>query len=301
MSTRRTGFAIYAIPLILGLGLAATAQAQHTPDPYNIVGEYNRQYEPFMYANASDLPGTLPGQDRFDSRSGLRNANRYQSFLEDEEDSEILGRSGMTGRNSGPGIPYYRANRQYDHTFQREYRPNSLADRSYYSNQQQLNEKYFEAIKESDPRKRTQLLREYNAENLRTARGLSPNRNAPDRDRMGANAGALNGAEDEEQPRSEARSRSTGLATPPTTRGRVPATTRGLPSAAHTAPRAGGLTAPPPPGSARGGATAPPRSRSASSATDVLERSELLDRASRAVAPVAPRSTSSSVAPPPPR
>ena len=61
----------------------ATAWAQgHTPDPYNIVGEYNNQYEPYMYADYPTTPGMQPNQARLEGRSGTRNANSFQSFLD---------------------------------------------------------------------------------------------------------------------------------------------------------------------------------------------------------------------------
>ena len=75
----------------------------------------------------------LPNQDRMEgeSRAGNRGANRYRIALEDEEEEESEMSGPAMPRNSGPGIPYYRANRQFDREFKREYRPNSVADRSY--------------------------------------------------------------------------------------------------------------------------------------------------------------------------
>ncbi len=170
----------------LGLALAVggPAAAQHTPDPYNIVGEYNRQYEPYMYAVTPNNDGAMANQ----ARSGTRSANRFQSYLDGEgDDMEDAGRLAAP-RLSGPGVPYYRANRRFDHQFQREYQPNRDADssfyrkRSYYDDQQQRNDKYFQALHEPDSKKRSQLLREYNLENLRAARTLSSGRTAKDRE-----------------------------------------------------------------------------------------------------------------------
>ena len=184
MITHRPVLAAWAVSLGFSLGLGGTAWAQgHTPDPYNIVGEYNRQYEPYMYATVPNEPGVLPNQERLDARSGIRNANRFQSFLEsDGEDVDDLGRF-TPSRLAGPGVPYYRANRKFDREFQRNYRPNKDADQSFYKSQQQRNEKYFQALAEPDARKRARLLREYNLENLRAARTLSGNRTMSERDR----------------------------------------------------------------------------------------------------------------------
>ena len=88
-------------------------------------------------------------------------------------------------RQSGPGTPYYRAYRRFDQEFHRTYRPNEAADRSYYDDQEKRNDKYFQALREPDPRKRSQLLREYNLDNMRAARDLSSQarttREPPDR------------------------------------------------------------------------------------------------------------------------
>ena len=67
-----------------GLGLGGSVSGQHTPDPYNIVGEYNSQYEPYMYATYPTVAGTQPNQGRLEGRPGLRNSNTLQSFLDDE-------------------------------------------------------------------------------------------------------------------------------------------------------------------------------------------------------------------------
>jgi hypothetical protein len=164
-STRHAAILGLAVGLALGFGLLCGGQARaqgHTPDPYNIVGEYNRQYEPFMYATYPNTPGSQPNQDRLETRSGVRNANQFQNFLESpDEEGEDLSRP-TAPRQAGPGVPYYRANRQFDQEFQRNYRPNKIADQSFYAGQQQRNDKYFQALRETDPKKRVQLLREYN-------------------------------------------------------------------------------------------------------------------------------------------
>lgn len=300
MITHRPVLAAWAVSLGFSLGLARTAWAQgHTPDPYNIVGEYNRQYEPYMYASVPNEVGVLPNQERLDARSGIRNANRFQSFLEsDGEDLEDLGRF-TPARQAGPGVPYYRANRKFDREFQRNYRPNKAADQSFYESQQQRNDKYFQALREPDVRKRARLLREYNMENLRAARTMSGNRNMSERDRdrelnrdrFGPGGMPLN-EDDEETPSSDLRQ-------PPTRSSTAPAAPEGRANTlkpgsrtlpARPTPRTGGSIAPPPPTSGARSRLAPPAlPRTGSSATaDLLERSDLMERASRAVEPTVP-------------
>lgn len=286
MITLRPALAVFAVATVLVVASTRTARAQgHTPDPYNIVGEYNRQYEPYMYATVPNMPGILPNQNRLTPRSGLRSANQFQSAMDGDEDEGGLVDRGLSSRSSGPGVPYYRANRQFDKEFQRNYRPNDIADRAFYANQQQRNEKYFQALRETDTRKRAQLLREYNLENLRNARSMSANRNLSDRernremsrDKFGPGGLPLN-ADDEPSTR-DARRPSAGSAAGVTAP--APSTVRGAP---RPLPRNRSLGAPPAPSTLRGRTPAPvaPRRAGASTARD---RTELLDRARTAVTP----------------
>jgi len=304
---------------VLVIGLATDSRAQHTPDPYNIVGEYNNQYEPYMYATYPTAPGTQPNQGRFEGRSGTRNANSFQSFLNtDPEEPSDVGRPSMP-RQSGPGTPYYRAYRRFDQEFGRTYRPNESADRTYYNDQEKRNDKYFQAQREPDPRKRSQLLRDYSLDNMRAARDLSSGRGTPERDREApprdrftpGGASLYSDAPDTEDNR----------APKPNT----PTTGRPLGSAPPSSSRAPGPSLAPPPRRAAGPSTAPPASSrretgltpqpggpsrsgnsasrasasgsssrsgsgAASNAAELLNRSELLDRATRSTSPVLPRS-----------
>jgi len=155
-----------------------------TPDPYNIVGEYNGQYAPYMYA-VEPAPGNVyPNSNRMRDSSTGRGTNGFQSFvdsLDGAEPEEVM--PGSSLRRPGIGTPYYRAYRKFDQDYGRLYRPNETADRSYVNNQSQLNTKYFDAMKEPNPRKRAQLLREYNMENLRTSRSFSSLRSSSVRDK----------------------------------------------------------------------------------------------------------------------
>jgi len=266
----------------------------HTPDPYNIVGEYNRQYEPYMGATFPTEEGTLPNQARLEERSSYRTANQFQNYVESLDGAEDEGFRTVSPRLSGPGTPYYRANRRFDEAYQRTYRPNTEADRRYYTEQDRRNSKYFRAMNETDPRKRAQLLREYNLDNLRAARSLSRGRTALDqdaeRDRLTPGGGS-SALDDDATPPPARRSPVLPSPSSPTGRSRSSAPPPpGVPGISPASPLSSVGSA-----TRNGRATVDPLRRNRS-ASDVLERSELIDRANRRTAPVPPRST----APPPP-
>lgn len=176
--------AVSVLGLACVLSTTRESLAQHTPDPFNIVGEYNRQYEPFMYASEPNSEGFFPNQGRLNDRAAYRTANRYQSYLAETESgigSDFDPRS--SGRARGAGSPFFRARARVDQSFDRTYRPNEEADKGFYTERQQLNDKYFQAMGEKDPKKRAQLFREYNIENLRAARSFSTVRASADRER----------------------------------------------------------------------------------------------------------------------
>jgi len=189
MTNLRKGFTRLTL-LVLGLATTTGYPKQPvfgqglTPDPYNIVGEYNGQYAPYMYA-VEPAPGNVfPNSNRMRPRSTGSGTNGFQSFadsLDGAEPEDVM--PGLTQGRAGIGTPYYRAYRKFDQDYGRLYRPNETADRSYATNQTQLNAKYFEAMKEPNSRKRAQLLREYNMENLRSSRSLSTLRGSADREK----------------------------------------------------------------------------------------------------------------------
>lgn len=259
-------------------GREAKAQG-YTADPYNIVGEYNSQYEPFMYATQPTDNGVFPNQSRMMERNGVRAANRFQSFSDSLDGAEPNDAPAGALRRSGAGTPYYRAFRQFDQDFDRLYRPNKDADSTFYNGLNQRNQKYFEAMRETDPRKRSQLLRDYNLDNMKAARGLSNNRNTPERDRATASSTAATGS----SPTGSAAS----LTTPGGRRTSSP-----LPALPNR-PRAS--SSPRPLGRAPGATT---RANDGASPADVLKRSELLERANRLTAP---RPSSTRTPAPPPR
>ena len=305
MIERRAGLRRLHAAFGLSLLLVATAGPQvfaqgHTPDPYNIVGDYNSQYLPFMYATEPTDDGVIPNQSRLQPRAGNRAANRFDSYIDSLDGAQPESDSASGMRRPGIGVPYYRANRRFDQDFKRVYRPNENADRSYYEGQRQRDDLYFDAMRRSDPRKRSQMLREYNMENLRAARGLSTSRNAPGREPSGLsnpNDPLMDTEPETEQPLLPRRSSSI---TPPSARRNpgAPSTVPGLrtrPGAAPGREAARSLTRP-------GAAALPFGSGLGSDANSSSARdrssSDVLDRATRATAP---RPTSPRTTAPPPR
>ncbi len=186
--TSRSLYSAFALAFVISIGFGGRAPAQHTMDPYNIVGEYNNQYQPYFFPAYPNADSLVPNQNRLMERAGNRSANQFRDYLsglEESDTGEPDARRGMSRYNSGPGMPYYKANRQYDRQFGRLYRPNREADVDYDRQRKQTSESYFKAVAEKDPKKRSELLREYNMETLRSARRLSAGRTAtaPDRGR----------------------------------------------------------------------------------------------------------------------
>ena len=164
--------AVLGLAMLIAAGVAVPARAQHTPDPYNIVGEGNLGYQDYMYSTYPNGAGFTPNQGALQGRTGLRQANQFQSYL-NELDGIGSGSDSLygSGRSRGGfGEPYYRAHHQYDEAFNRIYTPNEAADRTYYKDQQARTDKYLEYLRESDLKKRTQLYREYNRQSLQSAR-----------------------------------------------------------------------------------------------------------------------------------
>lgn len=287
--------ALAAVGPYLAAGPRAVGQGL-TPDPYNIVGEYNGQYAPFMYPLQPQPGSPFPNQSRMQERAGYRNANRFQGFMDSLDGAEIQPELPALTRRPGLGTPYYRANRQYDSVFGRVYQPNRDADESFYSSLDDRNSTYFRALREKDPRKRAQLLRQFNLERLRSARTLSSNR----------------GRDQNLDRQAPPPSGSPSIEGDPLL-GPLPSRSRGPRRDSSALPS----TAPPPstswsPDGSRTGrglpATRSPLldeddllgpSPARRSPTDVLDRSERLDRGTRGTTPR--RSALPGVAPPPPR
>jgi hypothetical protein len=166
-------FALLAIGLVLlaAAGLARTAQAQHTPDPYNIVGEYNLGYEPYMFPAYPNGAGFTPSQGILQGR--VSPANQFQNYLDrmmgfgGSSDEALFG---ATRRGGTFAQPYYRAHRQFDEAFDRVYTPNAGLDEKFRAEQERRTKLYLEYLKEADPKKRAQLFRAYQEVSLKLAR-----------------------------------------------------------------------------------------------------------------------------------
>ena len=162
--------AAVGMAVLTALGLPFTARAQHTPDPYNIVGEYNVGYEDSMYPTYPNGAGMSSNQAILQGRVGPR-ANTFQSYLDGLDGGGLGSMFGSSYRSrGGAGVPYYRAHKEFDDAFDRIYTPNAAPDQAFRADQEARTKLYVEYLKEADPKKRAQLYRLYNQQSLRTAR-----------------------------------------------------------------------------------------------------------------------------------
>jgi hypothetical protein len=137
------------------------------PDPFR---PYNSQYDPYTYPTGPSVPGA--GQGGIPA-SGVRGANQFQNYL-----NELTGADRQGAEKYGIGLPYFRSavDPRFDLKGNREYRPNKRTDRTFEQTQDLVTQKYFAFLTEKDPRKRTELLREYNVTRGRVSRALSARR-----------------------------------------------------------------------------------------------------------------------------
>jgi len=146
---------------------ASSAWAQgFGPDPFQ---PYNSQYEPYTrpVGPASPAAGQSAGMN---GRSGGRGDNQFQAYL-----NELSGAGRARDEKYGIGMPYYRAavDPRFDVDGRREYRPNRKADRTFEQTQELITQKYLAYFAERDPKKRAELLRDFNQTRGRVARALS--------------------------------------------------------------------------------------------------------------------------------
>ena len=197
------------LSFVLTSGSGRPARAQILMDPYNGVGLYQRQYMPYIYPMTPEPGSFFPNQGRLQER-GTESPNQFRRDLADMEESDLgepgygsfnPRREGVSSRSSGPGVPYYRAYRQYDQRFQREYRPNYEADAGYLRDRDKQNEQYFRALREEDPKMRAKLLRQFSMERLQSSRQLSSGRTQAGKPRFDARAtDSLEPLDDTEEP-----------------------------------------------------------------------------------------------------
>ncbi len=148
------------------------AQGGYGADPFR---PYNNQYDAYTYPMAS--PDMVPSAGGV-PRMGNRGANQYQGYLD-----ELAGTSRQESERYGIGMPYYRAavDPTFDPKGNREYRPNSKADRTYEQTQEVITRKYLAYFAEKDPKKRAELLRDYNRVRSNVSRAMSARREDPTR------------------------------------------------------------------------------------------------------------------------
>lgn len=166
---------IWLLTLLVALALVAapgTVLAQgYGPDPFR---PYNSQYDPYRYPIGPARP-SAGGQGVFLPRMGNFGANQYQGYM-DELDG--MGRQGA--ERYGIGIPYYRS-AVNDTKGTRQYRPNGNADRDLDETRELITRKYLAYFAEKDPKKRAQLLQDYNETRRRVSRAMSAQRESSSR------------------------------------------------------------------------------------------------------------------------
>ncbi len=175
-STRvcRLGAKILALCLLLFVARGRAVWAQgFGPDPFR---PYNNQYDAYTYPLGGS--GYDAAQAAAMMRSGLRGANQFDNYL---AEIQGLGRSGT--ERYGQGLPYFRSaiDPNFDKDQKREYRPNYRVDRSFEATQRRLTAKYLAYFDERDPKKRAQLLREYQQIRRESNRALTAHRETPSR------------------------------------------------------------------------------------------------------------------------
>ncbi len=152
------GSSLLAAILVLVPAAATTVRAQpgFGPDPF---WPYNSQYAP--YTTPMGPAGPEGGQGGpFYGRGGLRGANQFQNYLDNLE-----GPGRNVSDRSSIGMPYYRS--AVDPSFEtrgrvpRQYTPNSMTSASFDDSQRRVADTYFRYYSERDPSRRASLLKEY--------------------------------------------------------------------------------------------------------------------------------------------
>lgn len=173
--------------------LAGSAHAQGSFDPYSpLLNQYNSYAFPSAPSNLA-----LPGAARRDAdlSRGIgapSTANQFSPesiFSERDRFSEDAPRP----RGTGIGVPYTQSYRQYDRDLGRIYSPNERVDKGFYEGQQERYKLYLDAMREKDPKKRAQMLREVNNLTAKAGRDLSLDKRAPIRPGTSKSSGNASG------------------------------------------------------------------------------------------------------------
>jgi len=156
--------------LLIGLGTLAAPFGTSTvlAQPIDPFRPLISQYDAYRYPIGPASPGG--GQSAPMALSGVRGANQFQNYLD-----ELQGAGRDGGDRSGIGVPYYRSaiDPRFDKDGSREYRPNKNTDESFERTQALITEKYFAYFTEKDPKKRAELLRNFNRARSQVTRALS--------------------------------------------------------------------------------------------------------------------------------
>ena len=147
------------------------AQPGFGPDPF---WPHNSQYAPYTAPMGPASPDAGQGSSMV-GRQGYLTANQFQQYLD-----ATAGPGRNQSDRAGVGVPYYRG--AVDPEFgDREYQPNKQSNASFEETQRQVTEKYFAYLSERDPKKRAELLRDYQHARRESSRSLSPRAQSPSR------------------------------------------------------------------------------------------------------------------------
>jgi hypothetical protein len=156
--------------LLAGLGILAAPVGASTvwAQPIDPFRPFNSQYDAYRYPIGPATPEG--GQSAPMALSGVRGANQYQNYL-----NELQGAGGAGVEHNGIGMPYFRSavDPRFDRDGSREYRPNRKTDETFERTQALITEKYFAYFTEKDPKKRAELLRNFNRARSQVTRALS--------------------------------------------------------------------------------------------------------------------------------
>jgi hypothetical protein len=247
---------MFWLSLLLAMAGGQEVPAQgFGPDPFR---PYNNQYDAYTYPIGPSGPDAAMNAAM--ARSGLRGANQFENYL---AEIQGLGRSGT--ERYGQGLPYFRSavDPNFDKGQKRDYRPNRSTVRSFEETQQRLTAKYLAYFEERDPKKRVQLLREYQQYRRQTTRELTAHRESPSR-----LAESMDRPNVTDRDRPSTRERDDDVSGT-TTRSAAPRL-RSSDRSVRTAPR---TTPPPPRRSTRSGSS----TETQRSPSDVLDRAGRLD------------------------
>jgi hypothetical protein len=159
------------LPLVaLVLGIIAWCAAKPaaaqliTADPYD---PDQARYRGFVYPGYVSDP-YLGGRALF--MGGPAGANQMQNYYRGVE-------GGLTDpRRGGRFSRFDSSYRQSDEIAGRSYQPNADVDEAYYADKEERDAVYFKASREKDPRKKAELMKEYQTLNQKLTRDAAPNR-----------------------------------------------------------------------------------------------------------------------------